>query len=182
QDKKVADTLEGADPSSLANKVAVKPEEPAPELTKENESSQEQIQVQDGLDDALKRRLQQLIDSNLVMLFMKGTPEDPKCEFSKMAVNMLKRHEVEFGSFDLLTDNEVMEIQKYSNCPLLPHIYFEGRARGFRHIGTLMKDDGEPVRQERSCGVAVLKTAACLLAYQHYWITSTDIVTPHRII
>ncbi|CAL8076370.1 unnamed protein product [Prunus armeniaca] len=39
-DGKVADTLEGADPSSLANKVAVKPQEPAPELTKENESSQ----------------------------------------------------------------------------------------------------------------------------------------------
>ncbi|ONI10344.1 hypothetical protein PRUPE_4G042200 [Prunus persica] len=140
EDGKVADTLEGADPSSLANKVAVEPEEPAPELTKENESSQEQIQVQDGLDDALKRRLQQLIESNRVMLFMKGTPEDPKCEFSKMAVNMLKIYEVEFGSFDLLTDNEVMEgIQKYSNWPLLPHIYFEGRACGFRHIGTLMK-------------------------------------------
>ncbi|CAL2225643.1 unnamed protein product [Prunus armeniaca] len=40
RDGKVADTLEGADPSSLANKVAVKPQEPAPELTKENESSQ----------------------------------------------------------------------------------------------------------------------------------------------
>ncbi|CAL9015404.1 unnamed protein product, partial [Prunus brigantina] len=141
QDGKVADTLEGADPSSLANKVAVKPEEPAPELTKENESSQEQIEAKDGLDDALKRLLQQLIDSNRVMLFMKGTPEDPKCEFSKIAVNMLKRHEVEFGSFDLLKDNEVMEgVQKYSNnWPPLPHIYFEGRVRGFRHIGTLMK-------------------------------------------
>ncbi|KAI5348360.1 hypothetical protein L3X38_001247 [Prunus dulcis] len=57
EDGKVADTLEGADPSSLANKVAVNPQEPAPELTKENESSQEQIQGQDGLDDALKRRL-----------------------------------------------------------------------------------------------------------------------------
>ncbi|XP_021830819.1 uncharacterized protein LOC110770898 [Prunus avium] len=176
----VADTLEGADPSSVANKVAVKPEEPATELTKENESSQEQIQAQDGLDDALKRRLQQLIDSNRVMLFMKGTPEDPKCEFSKMAVNMLKRHEVEFGSFDLLTDNEVMEgIQKYSNWPLLPHIYFEGRARGFRHIGTLMKDDGEePVNKE----VVAISENCSLLTYQHYWITSKDIVMPNRVI
>ncbi|PQQ14016.1 monothiol glutaredoxin-S17-like [Prunus yedoensis var. nudiflora] len=81
---KVADTSEGAYPSSLVNKigrVARKPGEPAvappasletiQELTKENESSQkenessqEQIQAQDGLDDALKRRLQQLINSN----------------------------------------------------------------------------------------------------------------------
>ncbi|PQQ10464.1 monothiol glutaredoxin-S11-like [Prunus yedoensis var. nudiflora] len=153
KDGKVADTSEGAYPSSLVNKigrVAGKPGEPtaAPpasletiqELTKENESSQEQIQAQDGLDDALKRRLQQLINSNRVMLFMKGTPEEPKCKFSRMAVNILKDEEVEFGSFDLLTDNEVMEgIQKYSNWPHLPHIYFEGRARGFYHIGTLMK-------------------------------------------
>ncbi|KAI5348359.1 hypothetical protein L3X38_001246 [Prunus dulcis] len=59
---------------------------------------------------------------------MKGTPEDPKCEFSKMAVNMLKRYEVKFGSFDLLTDNEVMEgIQKHA------HLDDPGRAdwKGF---------------------------------------------------
>ncbi|PQM33102.1 monothiol glutaredoxin-S11-like [Prunus yedoensis var. nudiflora] len=154
KDGKVVDTSEGVDPPSLATKVArvvgsVKAGEPAAptsrntvqELAKETESSQEQIQAQNGLDDALKRRLQKLIDSNRVMLFMKGTPEEPKCRFSKMAVKILKKHKVKFGSFDLLTDKEVMEgIQKYSNWSLLPQVYFEGRARGFRHIGTLMKD------------------------------------------
>ncbi|CAL9015435.1 unnamed protein product [Prunus brigantina] len=139
-------TSEGADPSSLANKVAWSAPAPASletvqELAKETGSSEEQNQAQNGLDDALKRRLQKLIDSNRVMLFMKGTPEEPKCEFSRMAVTLLKYYEVEFGSFDLLTDNEVTEgIQKYSNWPHLPQIYFEGRARGFRHIETLMKD------------------------------------------
>lgn len=44
---KVANTLEDADPSSLANKVAVKPEEHGLELTKGNESSREQIEAQD---------------------------------------------------------------------------------------------------------------------------------------
>ncbi|XP_016648151.1 PREDICTED: monothiol glutaredoxin-S17-like [Prunus mume] len=72
-----------ADSSSLANEVArvagsVKagePSAPAPtnletvqELAKETGSSKEQIQAQTGLDDALKRRLQKLIDSNRVML------------------------------------------------------------------------------------------------------------------
>ncbi|XP_021825799.1 monothiol glutaredoxin-S17-like [Prunus avium] len=145
KDGKVLDTSEGADPSSLANKVARSAPAPASlgivqELAKETGSSHEQNQAQNGLEDALKRRLQKLIDSNRVMLFMKGTPEEPKCEFSRMAVTLLKYYEVEFGSFDLLTDNEVMEgIQKYSNWPHLPQIYFEGRARGFRHIETLMK-------------------------------------------
>ncbi|XP_021833815.1 monothiol glutaredoxin-S17-like [Prunus avium] len=139
----VVDTSEGVDPPSLATKVArvvAASLGTVQELVKEIESSKEQIQAQNGLDDALKRRLQKLIDSNRVMLFMKGTPEEPKCRFSKMAVKILKKHKVEFGSFDLLTDNEVLEgIQKYSNWSLLPQIYFKGRARGFRHIGTLMK-------------------------------------------
>lgn len=129
QDGKVVGTSEGVDPSSLATKVAravgsIKAGEPAApasldrvqELTKETGSSEEQIQAQNGLDDALKRRLQKLIDSNRVLLFMKGTPEKPKCRFSKMPVNIIKKHKVEFGSFDLLTDNEVLEeIQKYSD-------------------------------------------------------------------
>ncbi|KAI5350792.1 hypothetical protein L3X38_003683 [Prunus dulcis] len=163
KDGKVVDTSERVDPPSLATKVArvvgsVKAGEPAApanldtvqELAKETGSSEEQIQAQNGLDDALKRRLQKLIDSNRVMLFMKGTPEEPKCRFSKMAVNIFKKHKVEFGSFDLLTDNEVLEgIQKYSNWSLLPQIYFQGRARGFRHIGTLMKGcPSESTRKE----------------------------------
>ncbi|CAL2251720.1 unnamed protein product [Prunus armeniaca] len=70
-----------------------------------------------------KRRLQQLIDSNPVMLFMKGTPEEPKCKFSKLAIDMLKEKKIKFGSFDVLVDNEVMEgIQKYSNWPVLPQL------------------------------------------------------------
>ncbi|CAL9015456.1 unnamed protein product [Prunus brigantina] len=74
------------------------------------------------------------------MLFMKGTPEVPKCKFSGLAVKLLKKYEVEFGSFDVLTDIEVMEgIQKYSNWPHLPHIYFDGRARGLYHITTFKK-------------------------------------------
>ncbi|CAB4313163.1 unnamed protein product [Prunus armeniaca] len=124
----------------------VKAGEPAPaptsletvqELAKETGSSDEQIQAQNGLDDALKRRLQKLIDSNRVMLFMKGTPEDPKCEFSRTAVNFLNDYEVKFGSFDLLTDNEVMEgIQKYSNRPQLPYIYFDGSACDLHQLRT----------------------------------------------
>ncbi|CAB4306467.1 unnamed protein product [Prunus armeniaca] len=81
------------------------------------------MQAQNGLDYALKRRLQQLIDSNPVMLFMKGTPEEPKCKFSKLAIDMLKEKKIKFGSFDVLVDNEVMEgIQKYSNWPVLPQL------------------------------------------------------------
>ncbi|ONI10411.1 hypothetical protein PRUPE_4G045700 [Prunus persica] len=99
---------------------------------------QKGIQVQNGLDDNLERRLQQLIDSYPVMLFTKGTPEEPKCKLSKLAIDMLKEEKIKFASFDVLSDNEVMEgIQKYSNWPTLPQLYIEGKARGLRHIRTL---------------------------------------------
>ncbi|BFG27727.1 hypothetical protein CerSpe_140010 [Prunus speciosa] len=171
KDGKLADTLEGADPSSLANKVArvvgsVKPGEPdapAPasletvqEVAKENGSSQEQeqIQAQNGLDDALKRRLQQLIDSNPLMLFMKGSPEEPKCNVSRMAVDILKQKKVKFGSFDVLTDNEVMEgIKKYSNWPIIPQIYYKGKPRGWSDIEILMRRSGELEEVPKNRGI-----------------------------
>ncbi|BFG27756.1 hypothetical protein CerSpe_140300 [Prunus speciosa] len=176
---KVADTLEGADPSSLANKVArvagpVKPREPplpppAPaslenvqELAKENGSSQEQgqIQAQNGIDDALKRRLQQLIDSNQLMLFMKGSPEEPKCNVSRMAIDILKQKKVKFGSFDVLSDNEVMEgIQKYSNWPIIPQIYYKGKPRGWSDIEILMRRSGEIEEVSRDHGVDTIDSA-----------------------
>ncbi|BFG27755.1 hypothetical protein CerSpe_140290 [Prunus speciosa] len=165
KDGKVFDTLEGADPSSLANKVArvagsVRPGEPAAiapapapasletvqEFAKENESfhKQEQIQAQNVLNDPLKRRLKQLINSNRLMLFMKGTPEEPKCKVSQMAVDMLKEEKVKFGSFDVLSDNEVMEgIQKYSNWPKIPQLYYKGKLGGWGHIAILMRRSGE---------------------------------------
>nr|ACU18418.1 unknown [Glycine max] len=131
KDGKTFDTLEGADPSSLANKVAkvagsINPGESASpaslgmaagasvletvkELAKDNDSSKEKNQVQPGLSGPLKKRIQQLVDSNPVMLFMKGTPEEPKCGFSTKVVVVLNEERVKFGSFDVLSDSEVRE-------------------------------------------------------------------------
>ncbi|KAK8607947.1 hypothetical protein V6N13_023391 [Hibiscus sabdariffa] len=131
KDGKVVDKLEGADPSSLANKVAkvagsINPGEAAApaslgmaagptvlemvqDLAKVNGSSQIGNQVQTDLDDKLKKRLQQLIDSHPVMLFMKGTPEEPKCGFSRKVVDVLKGEKVKFGTFDILS-GELQEV------------------------------------------------------------------------
>ena len=50
--------------------------------------TKEKNQVQPGLSGPLKKRIQQLVDSNPVMLFMKGTPEEPKCGFSRKVVDL----------------------------------------------------------------------------------------------
>ncbi|KAJ0016408.1 hypothetical protein Pint_10595 [Pistacia integerrima] len=166
KDGRSVDKLVGADPSSLANKVAkvagsVNPEEPAApaslgmaagatvleavkELAQENGSSQLNKQVQPSLGDALKKRLQQLIDSHPVMLFMKGSPEEPKCGFSRQVVDILKDEKVTFGSFDILSDNEVREgLKKFCNWPTFPQLYCKGELLGGCDIAIAMHKSGE---------------------------------------
>lgn len=166
KDGKKVDTLEGADPSSLANKVAkvagsVNPGELAApaslgmaagpsiletikELAKENGSSQVANQVQPGHNDALEKRLQQLVNSHPVMLFMKGSPEAPRCGFSQKVVDILKNENVKFGSFDILSDNEVREgLKKFSNWPTFPQLYCKGELLGGCDIVIAMHESGE---------------------------------------
>ncbi|XP_061349391.1 monothiol glutaredoxin-S17 [Gastrolobium bilobum] len=166
KDGKTFDTLEGADPSSLANKVAkvagsINPGEAASpaslgmaagpavletvkELAKENDSSKEKSQIQPGLSVPLKKRLQQLIDSHPVMLFMKGSPEEPKCGFSRKVVDILKEEKVKFGSFDILSDLEVRDgLKKFSNWPTYPQLYCKGELLGGCDIAIAMHESGE---------------------------------------
>ncbi|CAL8085665.1 unnamed protein product [Prunus armeniaca] len=127
KDGKVVDTS-----PSLATKVArvvgsVKVGEPvAPaslvtvqELAKEAESSEGQIQAQNGLDDALKRRLQKLIDSNRVMLFMKGTPEEPK--YHKHAQKVLNGLGLGYEKTHACKNNCMLFYKEYETldtCPI----------------------------------------------------------------
>ncbi|KAF3796204.1 Monothiol glutaredoxin-S17 [Nymphaea thermarum] len=175
KDGKKVDTLEGANPSSLANKVAklagsidqAKAAAPASlgmaagpsvletvkELAKENGSSQTNHPPLD-LNDSLKKRLQQLVDSHPVFLFMKGSPDAPKCGFSQKVVNILKEEGVDFGSFDILTDDEVREgMKKYSNWPTFPQLFCKGELVGGCDIASAMHESGELKEVFRDHGV-----------------------------
>ncbi|KAH9304466.1 hypothetical protein KI387_008870, partial [Taxus chinensis] len=59
--------------------------------------------------DAPRRKLHKIWDSKPAMLFMKGTPKKPSCGLSKEVVNILNEEGVEFGSFDILSDEIVQE-------------------------------------------------------------------------
>ncbi|CAI0468649.1 unnamed protein product [Linum tenue] len=177
KDGKTLDKLEGADPSSLANKVAkiagsVNPSHPAApaslgmaagptvletvqELAKEHGSTQSIIQKkQPATGDALRNRLQDLIDSHPVMLFMKGNPEAPQCGFSKKVVNILKEENVKFGTFDILSDNEVREgLKQFSNWPTFPQLYCKGELLGGCDIAIAMHENGELKEVFRDHGI-----------------------------
>ncbi|KAG7343944.1 monothiol glutaredoxin, Grx4 family protein [Nitzschia inconspicua] len=86
--------------------------------------------VQDA-EQALNERLKRLIHGDTVMLFMKGTPSAPRCGFSRQAVELLNEHQVPFGSFDILSDEDVRQgLKKYSDWPTYPQIYVKGELMG----------------------------------------------------
>ncbi|GAB2301178.1 Monothiol glutaredoxin-S17 [Dionaea muscipula] len=173
KDGKRVDTLEGADPSSLAHKVgkvagSMNSNEPAApaslglaagptilESVKQQYSagsngsslvtaeSVETGQDQEE-DDNLNKRLQQLINSHPVMLFMKGSPEEPRCGFSRKLVEILNKEKVNFGSFDILSDQEVREgLKKFSSWPTYPQLYCKGELLGGSDIAIAMHESGE---------------------------------------
>ncbi|KAI3456271.1 hypothetical protein Pfo_012934 [Paulownia fortunei] len=178
KDGKAVDTLEGADPSSLANKVAkvagsIRPGEPAApaslgmaagptvletvkEFAKENGASQYGSQLPSGIGDELRKRIQQLVNSHPIMLFMKGSPESPKCGFSQKVVDILKKEKVKFGSFDILTDNEVREgLKKHANWPTFPQLYCKGELLGGCDIAIAMHESGELGEVFRDHGIEI---------------------------
>lgn len=60
----------------------------------------------------IKSRLEKLVNFAPVMLFMKGTPEQPQCGFSNKISDILKKNNVKFSSFNILSDDEVRQALK----------------------------------------------------------------------
>ena len=96
------------------------------------------------MSDALQR-IDQLVKSNDVVLFMKGTPQFPQCGFSGRAVQILKACGVnEFASVNVLADEEVRQsVKEYANWPTIPQLYVKGEFVGGSDIMMEMFESGE---------------------------------------
>lgn len=89
-------------------------------------------------------RIRQTVESNDVVLFMKGTPLFPQCGFSSRAVAILDHLNVEFASADVLQDPELRDgIKSYSNWPTIPQLYIKGEFVGGSDIMMEMFEAGE---------------------------------------
>ena len=112
------DQLEGANPAELSKKVNNLVSATVPAST------------QDSSED-LNSRLKKLIHMAPVMLFMKGTPDEPKCGFSRTITGILKEHNVEYSFFNILSDESVRQgLKTYSNWPTYPQLYHNGELVG----------------------------------------------------
>ncbi|MCO5596013.1 hypothetical protein L7F22_050066 [Adiantum nelumboides] len=94
--------------------------------------------------ESLESRLKSLINSSPTMLFMKGTPDSPRCGFSSKVVSTLQEEGISFGTFDILSDNEIREgLKKYANWPTYPQLYHNGELIGGCDIILELKANGE---------------------------------------
>jgi monothiol glutaredoxin len=84
-----------------------------------------------ALDLALRERLESIVRSDRVVLFMKGTPDAPQCGFSAQVVSILGRLLPSYGTFDVLSDRGVREgVKEFSNWPTIPQLYVDGEFQG----------------------------------------------------
>ena len=89
-------------------------------------------------------RIDSLVKSNEVVLFMKGTALFPQCGFSSRAVAILDHLGVPFETVDVLQDQEIRQgIKEYSDWPTIPQLYVKGEFVGGSDIMMEMFESGE---------------------------------------
>jgi monothiol glutaredoxin len=96
-------------------------------------------------DTELKSKVEELISSNPVLLFMKGTPEMPRCGFSMRAVQLLDSLDVEYGAVDVLPALQPLRevTGEISSWETFPQLYVNGELVGGADILQEMYESGE---------------------------------------
>ena len=95
-------------------------------------------------NEEIRDFIQNAINENRVMLFMKGTPDQPACGFSYRTADKLNRLQVEYAALDILPDPRVrQELSALSNWPTIPQLFVDGELIGGCDIVEEMFDSGE---------------------------------------
>ena len=107
------------------------------------------------MTDESQARIQELVSSNDVLLFMKGTPLFPQCGFSSRAVAILDRLGVDYESVDVLQDQNIRQgIKSFSDWSTIPQLYVKGEFVGGSDIMMEMYESGELAELLADKGVA----------------------------
>src|SRR6185436_8365723 len=96
-------------------------------------------------EPTLKDKVEELIRENPVLLFMKGTPEQPQCGFSMRVVQVLESYGVEYGAIDVLPALQPLRevTAEISDWQTFPQLYVNGELLGGADIVEEMFDSGE---------------------------------------
>lgn len=103
-----------------------------------NEASEQT--EQDGVLGEIERE----VDQNDVVLYMKGSPDQPMCGFSARASQLLAAYGVSFKAVDVLTESAKREgIKEFGDWPTIPQLYVSGELVGGSDIVMEMHESGE---------------------------------------
>ena len=103
-----------------------------------------------GINDFIESE----VKNNDVVLFMKGTPDQPQCGFSSQVVQMLDYLGVEYKGHNVLAGDDLRQgIKDYSNWPTVPQLYVKGEFVGGCDIVREMFQAGELQTHMTACGI-----------------------------
>ena len=92
----------------------------------------------------VKERIDNLVNQNKIVVFMKGTKLMPQCGFSNNVVQILNTLGIPFETVDVLADSEIRQgIKEYSKWPTIPQLYIDGQFVGGSDILIEMYQKGE---------------------------------------
>ncbi len=96
------------------------------------------------MDATTRSKIEELIGSSPIFVFMKGSKLMPQCGFSNNVVQILHSLGVSFETFDVLSDVEIRQgIKEFSNWPTIPQVYVKGEFIGGSDILIEMYNAGE---------------------------------------
>jgi monothiol glutaredoxin len=95
-------------------------------------------------DTEILDQIKSEVAENRVFLYMKGTPDMPRCGFSNQVVQILNITGAEFGARDVLADPRIREVlSDWSDWPTIPQLFVDGKLVGGCDITTEMSQSGE---------------------------------------
>ena len=100
--------------------------------------------LEESRDGSPKERIEKMVSSSPIFIFMKGTPNSPQCGFSYNTIGIFKLIGKPFKTFDVLSDFEIRDgIKSFSNWPTIPQVYINGEFVGGNDIISEMHQNGE---------------------------------------
>ncbi|KZT73451.1 glutaredoxin [Daedalea quercina L-15889] len=136
--------ISGADATSLTDAIATHAK-PKPSIkplaqTDAAPAAPEREETQEELNE----RLRSLMTKDKVVLFMKGSPDAPRCGFSRRMVGVLADQEASYSHFDILSDDSVRQgLKTLNNWPTFPQLIVNGEFVGGLDIVQEMVENGE---------------------------------------
>ncbi|KAJ2367768.1 monothiol glutaredoxin grx5 [Coemansia sp. RSA 2610] len=97
------------------------------------------------ITDRAKSLIDDAVKQNDLVVFMKGTPDEPMCGFSRAVIQILQMHGVdEIAGVDCLQDPEIREgVKEYTDWPTIPQVYVKGEFIGGCDVMVQMHQSGE---------------------------------------